>query len=287
MNRTADKWKLLTAMTVFGTIGVIRRYIPYPSSVIALVRGIVGAVFLLGILALKKEKMDRKALKKNLPLLCVSGICLGMNWMVLFEAYNYTSVAVATMCYYMAPVIMILASPFLFHEKITKKKGICAAAAVFGMVLVSGILETEVSGVKGILLGFLAAVLYAGVVLMNKFIRDISAKDRTVFQLGMAAVSMFPYVLLKENLTQLDTGVRVIVLLLVVGIVHTGISYALYFDSVKDLSAQTVALFSYIDPIVAVILSVVVLKEKMTVLAFAGVILVIGATIVSELPEKK
>lgn len=282
----ADKLKLLTSMTIFGTIGIVRKYIPYPSSVVALVRGVIGVIFLIGVLFYKKEGFQGKAMKKNGVLLCLSGIFLGANWILLFEAYRYTTVSVATMCYYMAPVIMILVSPLLFHEPLTKKKGICAAAAVFGMLLVSGIFETGISGARGILLGLGAAVLYAGVVLLNKFICGISANNRTICQLGISAAAVFPYVMLTEDVTALDISLPILGLLLVVGVLHTGISYALYFGSVKNLPAQTVALFSYIDPVVAVILSVVVLKEKMSVAAFIGVLLVIGAACVSELPEK-
>lgn len=280
---TKDKIKLLTSMAIFGTIGIVRRYIPYPSSVIAFVRAVIGVGFLLLVLLCKREKFSGKSVKKNAVLLCISGVCLGANWVLLFEAYRYTAVSVATMCYYMAPVIMILASPFVLHESITKRKGVCAAVAVFGMVLVSGILETGISGIKGIMFGLGAAVLYASVVLLNKFIRDIPANDRTIFQLGVAAVSIFPYVLITEDITRLDINPQVVVLLLVVGILHTGIAYAMYFDSVKNIPAQTAALFSYIDPIVAVILSVLVLKEEMSAFAVVGAVMVIGATIMSEL----
>lgn len=283
----ADKLKLLTSMVIFGTIGVVRRYIPYPSSVIALVRGGVGVLFLLLVMAFKKEKISGSAIKKNAVLLCVSGVLLGTNWILLFEAYRYTSVAAATMCYYMAPVIMILVSPVVLHEPLTKKKSICAATAVAGMVLVSGILETGISGARGILFGLGAAVLYACIVLLNKFINDISANDRTICQLGISAAAVFPYVLATEDLTGLDTSGAVLIMLLVAGIVHTGISYAMYFDSVKNIPAQTVAIFSYIDPVVAVILSVAVLKEQMSILAIIGVVLVIGAAVMNELTESR
>lgn len=284
---TTDKLKLITAMSVFGTVGIFRRYIPYPSSVIAFIRAVIGVVFLIIVLSLKKEAFSKEAIKKNLLVLCLSGALLGANWITLFESYCYTSVSVATMCYNMAPVIMILVSPIVLHEPITKKKGICAAVAVFGMVLVSGILETGISGAKGILFGLASAVLYASVVILNKFITDISANIRSIVQLGVAAVAVLPYVLWTEDMTKLDTSFFVVAMMLIVGIVHTGMCYALYFDSVKSLSAQTVALFSYIDPIIAVVLSVVILKESLSIVAVIGVILVLGAMAVSEMPGRK
>lgn len=283
MKPNADRLKLILSMVIFGTIGLVRKLIPYPSGVIALVRGAVGAAFLLALMLLKREKLSCKALKRNLPKLLASGVLLGFNWICLFEAYRYTSVSVATICYYMAPVIVILVSPLILREKLTVKKGVCAAVAVAGMVLVSGVLETGVAGIAGVLLGLAAAVMYAAIILLNKFITELTANERTLFQLAICAVAMLPYVLLTEDLGALESSVAVLALLAVAGIVHTGIAYALYFGSIRGIPAQTVALFSYIDPVVAVILSMAVLREGMSVLAMAGVVLVIGATVVSEL----
>ena len=163
--------QLTLSMVVFGTIGIFVRYIPLPSAAIACVRGAVGALFLLCVMALKKTKPDVDGIKKNLLLLALSGGAIGFNWIFLFEAYRYTTVAAATLCYYMAPVIVIMASPFVFKEKMTVKKILCVLAALVGMVFVSGVAGSglpEAGELKGILFGLGAAVLYAGVIMMNK-----------------------------------------------------------------------------------------------------------------------
>lgn len=282
-----SKIKLIVAMFIFGTIGVVRKYIPLSSSIVALARGIIGALFILVVCSLKKEKISWRELKKNLVLLFASGILLGTNWIFLFEAYRYTSVATATICYYMAPVFVILASPLLFSEKLSLKKGVCAITAVCGMVLVSGVIESEVSNFVGILFGLGAAIMYATIVVLNKYIRDLSANIRTLFQLSISAVAILPYVLLTESVSVSDFSLTTIFMLAVAGIVYTGIAYTLYFGSIKILSSQTVALFSYIDPVVAVVLSMAVLKEGMTWMNMLGVVMVIGATVVSELSQSK
>lgn len=287
MQTNTARLRLITSMVIFGTIGILRNYIPYPSSVIAMVRGLIGALFLVAVLVLRREKFSMAGLKKNLPILLVSGVLLGTNWIFLFEAYRYTSVSVATMCYYMAPVFMILVSPVVLREKLTAKKGICALIAVGGMVLVSGILETGISGLVGVLLGLAAAVMYAAIVMLNKFIRDLTANERTIIQLCVSTIALLPYVLLTEDAGALPMNAAVLGLLLTAGIVHTGIAYSLYFGSMAQLPAQTVALLSYLDPIVAVILSVLVLREHMSIAALIGVVLVLGSTMVSELEPKK
>ena len=286
MKMLSPRLKLILSMLIFGTIGLFRRAIPYPSSVVALGRSVIGLVFLLVLRAVRREGIDRAAVRRNLPKLLLLGAMLGTNWIFLFEAYNYTSVAAATMCYYMAPVFIILLAVPVFGEKITRRKGICALVAVFGMVLVSDVFTSGLHGAKGLAFGLIAAMLYALIVTINHTLRDISAEDRTILQFAASSLVMLPYVLLTENVTALDPSPRVLLLLLIVGVVHTGIAYVLYFGSIAEVPAQSAAILSYIDPIVAVLLSLTVLREPMSPAALFGAALVIGAMIASELEPK-
>ena len=283
--QTKCRWMLIASMCIFGTIGIVRKYIPYPSSFVALIRGIVGSIFLLAVVAFSRKRLDQNAIRRNALLLLLSGAAIGFNWIFLFEAYNYTSVATATLCYYLAPILVILASPIVLKEKLTGKKAICAAVALFGMVLVSGVTETGFDGIselKGVLFGIAAAVLYASVILMNQKITSIGAYDKTISQLAVASIVLLPYVLLTEDLRTYSFTALPLVLLGVAGVVHTGIAYWLYFGSMGNLKAQTVALYSYLDPILAILLSMLVLKEPMTVSAGIGAVMILGAAFVSE-----
>lgn len=287
---TNAKVSLILAMVIFGTIGIFRKYIPLPSGIVACVRGILGVAFLLVFIKIKKIKMDKEAIKKHLWILLVSGGFIGLNWVLLFESYRYTSVAVATLCYYMAPIFVMIVSPFLLKEKLTVKKVLCVIVALIGMVFVSGVLDggiSDVSEMKGILFGLGAAALYATVIMMNQKLREVPTYDKTIMQLGAAAVVLIPYILFVEDLSAVVLTPLIVFMLIIVGVVHTGIAYALYFGSMNGLKAQTVALFSYIDPIVAIILSAMFLKEPMTIYSAIGAVLVLGATMISELPEKR
>ena len=287
------KIKIITAMVTFGTIGIFVRYIPLPSSIIALVRGVLATIFLLTVMAAGKRRPDRTAIRRNLALLVISGGMIGFNWILLFEAYNYTSVAVATLCYYLAPVFVIIASPFVLGEKLTMRKTLCVISALAGMVMVSGVIQNYVSGgnaedlnLTGVLLGIGAGALYATIILMNKKLKNISSYDTTVMQLAAASIVLVPYCLLTVDIGSLEVTPGSAVLLVIVGIVHTGIAYVLYFGSIKELPAQTVAIFSYIDPILAVLLSAFLLKESMDMLSISGAILILGSTFVSEMKGK-
>lgn len=287
MNKVrTEKLKLITAMCIFGTIGIFVRNIPLPSSIIAFARGLVGMLFLLAVVLIKKSPISIKDIKKNLLWLILSGAFLGMNWILLFEAYRFTSVATATLCYYLAPIIVILLSPLLLKEKLTLRKAVCTAVALAGMVCVSGVLQNgipKMEELKGILFGLGAAVLYAGIMIINKKIQGISAYDKTIVQLGISAVVILPYCLLTEEVATLTFSGKVLFMLLLVGILHTGITYFLYFGAMGQLDAQTVAIISYMDPVVAVLISVFVLREGMDVGGLIGAVLILGAALASEL----
>lgn len=283
MTEKQGKRMLIASMAIFGTIGILRKFLPYPSSFVALVRGIVGAAFLLAVLLAKQQKPDFAAIRKNALMLLLSGAALGFNWIFLFESYAHTSVATATLCYYLAPILVVLVSPLVLDEKLTGRKLLCTLAALIGMVLVSGFPGTSgVSGLRGVAFGLAAAVLYACVMLLNKKLRGIGPYDRTISQLALAALIMTPYVLLTEDIFRMEFTALPLILLCVAGIVHTGIAYWLYFGSMGSLKAQTVALYSYIDPILAIVLSMVVLKEPMTLSAAIGAVLILGAAFLSE-----
>lgn len=278
----SDRGRLIVSMLIFGTIGLVRRLIPFPSSVIVLARALIGFLFLSLLRMLRREHTDREAVRRNLGKLLLLGVMLAVNWITLFEAYRHTTVAAATMCYYMAPVIVIVTSPLIFKERITLRKGLCALFAVGGMVLVSGVLTGGLHGAKGLLLGLTAAFLYASIIIVNRTLRDISALDRTIAQFAVASAVMVPYVFLTEDFRALDFTPRIAALLLVLGIVHTGFAYVLYFGSIPRVSAQTAALLSYLDPVLAVFLSVTVLRESMSPPALLGALIVISSMLLSE-----
>ena len=287
MTSTTSKSRsmLLTSVCIFGTIGILRRYIPLSSSLIALVRGVIGSVFLILVLKCSKKSIAIQAVKQNLLLLALSGAAIGFNWILLFEAYNHTSVATATLCYYLAPILVILASPLVLKEALTLRKMLCACAALAGMVLVSGVLDAGFSGIaemRGILLGLGAALLYASVVLMNKKITGVPAYDKTILQLSLASIALVPYVLMTENWAAVAFTPFSVTLLLVAGILHTGIAYWMYFGSMEHLPSHTVALLSYLDPILAIVLSMVFLHEPMSAEAAVGAVLILGAAYLSE-----
>ena len=284
------KLNLITSMLIFGTIGIFGRYIPMPSSVIAAVRGIVGMLFLCLVVFLKKKPISKTAIKNNFLKLLLSGAAIGFNWVLLFEAYRYTTVATATLCYYFAPIFALLASSFLFKEKIGLRRVFCIITALIGMMGVSGFLphgKIPQNEIAGVLFGVGAAALYATVILFNKKIKDISPYDKTIVQLGVAGVVIAVYCLFTVEKAELVFDIKTIVLLLVVGVVHTGFTYLMYFAALSEIPVHTSAILSYIDPVTALFISWLVLKEDVTIFSAIGAVLVLGSTLLSEVSFKK
>ncbi len=283
------RFQLILSMTIFGTIGLFVRNVPVASGELALYRAILAALLIAVYLLITKQKIPFDKIKKEIPLLLFSGIAMGINWILLFESYKYTTVSVATLSYYFAPVIVTAVCPFLFHEKLTKKQLICFIMSTIGLVLIIDLADigTGSSDITGILFGLGAAVFYATVILLNKFIKNVGGIHRTFLQFIAAIIILLPYVLFTSgiNVGTLDgTG---LIFLLIVGLVHTGITYCMYFSSLKELPGQKAAILSYIDPLVAVLVSVLILGECMTLLQVIGGALILGFTLWNEISPSK
>lgn len=281
------------AVLLFGTIGIFREFTPLPSGLLSMSRGLIGALFLACVMLLRHTKISAGSVKKNFLLLGTSGAMIGVNWILLFEAYKYTTIPIATLCYYMAPIFVILASPLVLKEKLTRTKLICAAVSFVGIVLVAfgsdaGGDTGEKNHILGILLGLGAAALYAGDILINKCIDGITAEERTLSQLAVAGIVCIPYTLLAENLSAVTFTTTSVVMLIIMGILHTGIAYTLYFGGMKKLPAQTVAIVSYVDPATSVILAVLLIPGSvLSTYGWIGAVLILGAALISELPHRK
>ena len=280
------KFKIITAMLIFGSIGAFVKEINLSSSEIAFLRGIIGSIFLICASFLVKQKLLWKPIKENMVLLVLSGAAVGLNWILLFQAYMYTTISNATLSYYFAPIFVIILAPFVLKEKLTTLKVGYIIVAMMGLFLIVNNGGSSTSGsynhTVGILYGLSAAVLYASVILMNKFIKNLSGFETTLVQLIVATLVLSPYVFIKDHMSFSFVSPNSILFILIIGIVHTGIAYFLYFTSLQELKGQTIAVLSYIDPISAVIIAAIFLGESMSYIQMLGGILILGSTFMSE-----
>ena len=285
--RTKAIVALASSMLLFSTIGFFRNEIPLPSSLVAGTRGIISAILIVIFMVIAKKKFDWVAFKQHWKTLVLSGAMIGANWALLFEAYRVTTIAIATICYYMAPIFLTVASFLFLHEKLSWKKILCVLAAFCGTLAVSGVFGGEHGKMLGILLGLSAAVLYAGVMLMNQKLKDYPTFDRTIIQLMVAGVVMIPYFFLTEDVSQLSCDGKGFLCLGILCLVHTAVAYVLFFSSMPYVDAPTIAVYCYIDPVMAVVLSALVFNEKLGISGMVGAVLILGAAFISEMLGSK
>ncbi len=286
LNLTRAKIKIIIAMLIWGTIGVFVREINLSSVAIAFLRAIIGSILLLIIGIFKHERLYENNLKKNLPILILSGAIMGINWILLFQGYKYTTISNATLSYYLAPVFIAVLSAFILKESLSAKRIVCIFIALIGLFL---ILQTgeksnnqSYNHVLGILYGASGAVLYAIVVILNKYIKGISVFTITLVQLFTAGIILLPFVIGENILVLVSVDMKSWIIMILIGIMHTGFAYLLYFSAIKEVEGQSIAILSYIDPIFAVLISSVFIGEPMGYLQIIGGVLILGSTYLSE-----
>lgn len=277
------KRKLVVTMLLFSTLGLFRHGILFPSSVVVFFRALIGFLFLAALFAFGRLSFSPAAVMKYKKRILLAGIITAADWILLFEAYRYTTVAIATMCYCMSSLMFMLASPFFFGDKITLRKGVAMGGAIFGMLFVSGVINGELKGGLGIALALMGAVCYATVMGISKTMKDVDGASLALMELGVASVIMIPYVLLTEDLTLLQVDMRSIVYTLILGVVHTGLAYAMWFNAIQHLPAPTISLLSYVDPVSAVFVSAILLSEPLSPITAIGCVIVIASMVYSEL----
>ena len=282
MNPAVERTKYIVAVLLYGTIGMCLRLVRVPSEIVVMCRGILGSSFILAFLAVRKKRPDIASIRRNLRWLLISGVCLGLNWVFLFSAYLHTTVAIASICNYVAPIIVVVVAPFVFKEPLNGKKIPCVIAAFAGIVLVSGFWKDQAGDFFGVLMGVMAAVCFVFILIGNRNMTDINVYDKSIAQLIISAVTVLPYVLFRNLSTPPQWDVRSVAVILMLGLIHTGVAYCLYFSSIASLPVQTVAVLGYLEPLMSVLCSAVILRERMDLFGWTGAALILGAAIVSE-----
>ena len=246
-------------------------------------RGVLGSSFILLFLKARGRVLDRAAIRRNARWLIFGGVFLGLNWIFLFAAYMRTTVAVASLCNYMAPLIVIVIAPIALRERLDRRKLPCVAVAFAGIVLVSGVWDGDVGDASGVAAGMAAAACFVGVVISNRKLRGIDALDKSAVQLMVSALTILPYVLINNWGAAPQVDGRSVLIVLMLGVVHTGVAYCMYFSGMGSLPVQTVAILGYLEPVVSVLCSALFLREAMGVAGWIGAALILGAAAVSEL----
>lgn len=273
--------KMILAMAIFGSIGIFVHEITLPPAVIACIRAITGTAFLGIILGFYKQRSNLSSFRKNAVPIILSGIALSFNWIFLFEAYQRTSIAIATLCYNLAPVFVLFLSPIFLREKLTLTTVACTLGSLAGAVLISGVLVGETANLTGVVYAVLAAVFYCAVMILNKKITGISSLDNSFYQMAVASVVTVVYSVATVDMSAVTYGGNTGWMLLILGIVHTAIAYALVFSASKRMTAQAWGVLSYLEPATAIVLAYALLKQPFTPMDMLGTVMIFGFAIIN------
>ncbi len=272
------------AMLVFGTNGILVAHISLLSSQIILMRTLIGGL-LLTVLVLTRGGFDRTAVRADRIPLLLGGTALGLNWVALFEAYRLLNVSLATLIYYVGPILVLFLSPLLFREKLGGRKLTSVFLVAVGLVCISGSIALSGMSTFGLLTAIISALFYATLIVFNKRITHLTGMHTAALELDIAFVVVFVYTLLTAGLPHpIRTDIP---WLAAIGIINTGFAYLLYFSGLQKLPAQSVALISYVDPVSALVFSALLLHELMTPIQILGAFLIIGGAMFGELRTRK
>ena len=274
--------RYLFALFLYGTIGFFLHFVKYSSEFVVLGRGVLGSLFIFLVLSLRKEKIDIDAIKKNLKTLLISGFALGFNWVFLFAGYRY-GIAISSLCNYMAPIIVVVISILVYKQKISKPQILFIIMAFVGMLLLIGVIGGDLKGdIRCVIYGLLAALGFVILVLCNKRLSDIKPLEKTLVQLLASAVIVLPYVILNDGFPK-EFDLTSTLIVLVLGILHTGVAYICYFSSIDVLPAQSIAILGYLEPVLNFVIGALVFHEELGVSSIIGAVLILIASIGNEI----
>ncbi len=274
--------RYLCALFLYGTIGFFLHFIEYSSDFVVLCRGFFGSLFIGAVLYLKKERIDTEAIRKNLFLMILSGASLGFNWVFLFMGYRY-GMAISSLCNYMAPIIVVVITAVFYKEQINWKQVLCIITAFIGMLLLIGIFGNNKGiDIRCVVYGSLAALGFVILVLCNRKLKGIKPLEKTLVQLFVSMIVVLPYVMINDSFPK-HFDLLSVILVLVLGFVHTGLAYICYFSSIDVLPAQTIAVLGYLEPVLNVLIGALVFSEQIGLSGIIGAILILAASLGNEI----
>ena len=282
----ASYLKYIFALLLFGSNGIVASLIHLSSYEIVLLRTLIGSLLLIAIFFIAREKLTFYKYKTQSIFLAVSGIAMGTSWIFLYEAYDEIGVSLASLAYYCGPVIVMILSPFLFGEKLTRIKVCSFLVVLVGIFLVNGTAFENGVSVWGLACGLLSAICYSLMVMFNKKANDITGLENSMLQLFVAFLTVAIFVGIKQGY-RMEIDTQSIIPILVLGLLNTGIGCYFYFSSIGKLPVQTVAICGYLEPLSAVLFSVIFLKETMLPLQIVGAVLIIGGAMLGEYKKRQ
>ena len=271
---------------LFGLNGIVASRIHLTSYYIVLLRTLIGSGLLLILFLLKQHRFSFFRNKTDCAFICISGIAMGTSWMFLYEAYKQIGVGISSLLYYTGPAIIMILSPLLFKEKLTKAKLMGFGAVLCGVILVNGQSSEKFNALGGIC-GLSSAVMYSIMVMTNKKAQHIIGMENSLLQLFISFLTVAVFIGIKDGKYAVQIASGDWFWILILGLLNTGIGCYLYFSSIGGLPVQTVAICGYIEPFSAVVFAMLLIGETMLPFQIIGAVLIIAGAAFAECANEK
>ena len=274
--------KYITALLLFGSNGIVASNIKLKSYEIVFLRTGIGSILLIALFLMKIRKTKTIKNRRDMMFITLSGMAMGISWICLYEAYAQIGVGISSLLYYCGPVIVMALSPVLFGERLTFRKIIGFVFVMIGIFFVNKTVSGENIRVYGVVCGIISAFMYAFMVIFNKYTKEIKGLENSMVQLFVSFLTVAVFTAVKSGaVIHISSGDAVWILIL--GLINTGLGCYFYFSSIGNLRVQTVAVCGYLEPLSAVVFSVLILKEEMLPIQLAGAFLIICGAAICEL----
>ncbi len=278
--------KYLCAVLLFGLNGIVAAHIALSSYEIVFLRTMIGSLLLIVLFRISRGRFHLRDNKRDAAFIVLSGAAMGTGWMFLYEAYQQIGVSLASLLYYCGPVIVMILSPLFFKEKLTLPKVTGFIIVLTGIIMVNGSPAAGGENVWGLFCGAMSALMYFVMVTLNKQSRKITGMENAVIQLAVSFLTVAVFAGIRQAFV-IHIPAEAWPWILLLGIVNTGIGCYLYFSPLSKLPVQTVAVCGYLEPLSAVLFSVLLLGEKLTAVQIAGAVCIIGGAMIGELVKGK
>lgn len=278
-----NRMKLISVMVLWGSIGLFTRYIALSPIQLAFSRAVLAALMLLLING-RRHWSEILSNKGSVLSYGLSGALIGVAWVALFYGYTHTSIASAVIIYNMCPVYVMLAAPFVLKEKRSRVQTAVVVLSLIGLVLIVGVPSLSSDDSMGKIMSGISGLLYAMIVLINRKIKvKLNSNTATAIQMVSASLVLLPFVVgsgFIESLSALNK--EALIMTVILGIVHTGITYSLYFSTYHQMKSIDIVIYSYLEPLFGLLFSVVFLQESLSVIQILGGVLILGSTFIGE-----
>lgn len=268
--------EMVAAMLISGSIGWFVLMSGQPVINVVFWRCAIGALALLLVCGLLGQLRAPGLRRATLLVAVAGGIALVLNWLLLFSAYRYASISIATAVYNTQPFMLVVLGALFLGEKLTLRKLLWLALAFAGMALVV-LAQPQQAGagsqyLRGILLALGAAFFYALMALAAKRLTGTPPQLIVLIQVSVGALMLLPLVDFHADASAGQWG-----MLMALGVVHTGMMFVLLYGAIQKLPTHLTGSLSFIYPVAAMLVDRWAFAHQLSLAQLAGAALILLA----------